>query len=109
MIHDDILKPDARHDGILAAPASGLDAQSPVRVQEQAVLDMEVLHTARHLTPDRDRAVPVPHTALPDRDVLRRCSVFCPHIDLAGFDRDTVIAHRKMHTDDVDISAGFGI
>ena len=39
MIHDDIFKPDASHNGILAASAPGLNAESAVRVEKQAVLD----------------------------------------------------------------------
>ena len=76
MIHDDIFKPDASHNGILAASAPGLNAESAVRVEKQAVLNIQVFHAARHLASDCDGAMPVPHTALPDCEVFRWCLIF---------------------------------
>jgi len=66
MVHADVFKDNPVHHGILSPAPARLDAQSPVRVQEHAVLNGQVFYPARHLTSDGNRAMAVPHTASAD-------------------------------------------
>ena len=57
-------------DGVLAAPAAGLDTQTPVRMVHQALGHSDVLDAAAHLAADDKAAVAAAQAAVADGNVL---------------------------------------
>ena len=69
-IHNDVTEHQPVDDGVLAAPAAGLDTQTPVRMVHQALGHGDVLDAAAHLAADDKAAVAAAQAAVADDNVL---------------------------------------
>ena len=86
-----------------------LNPEPPVCMQEQAVLYHDVPDSAGHLAADGYGTMTIPHAALADINIFRRGFILRSHVYFAGFYGDTVVAKRKINSDNIHISAGFRI
>ena len=109
MIHDDILEFDTCYNGIFTASTSGLDTKTSVSVQEKTLFYVHILNAASHFTADCDGTMAVSHAALSDCNLLRWCLVLGTHVNLTGFNSDTVITYREIYTNDINVLTGFRI
>ena len=69
-IHNDVTEYQSVDDGVLAAPAAGLDTQTTVRMVHQALGHGDVLDAAAHLAADDKTAVAAAQAAVADDNVL---------------------------------------
>ena len=109
LVHLDVLKAHAHHDGIFAAPTTGLDAQAAIGALKEAVARGEAAHAARDLGAEHDRAVPVVHVALLDQHVAGGRAQGARHGELAALDGDAVVAHREVAALDSHAAAALGV
>ena len=104
-----MLKGDALVDGVLAATATGLDAQATVRALEQALAHGKVLDATGGLGTQDHGAVAIVHVAVRDQHVVRCGAKLGLNAQLAALDGDTVVAHRELAAQDANKAAALGI
>ena len=109
MIHDDILEFDTCYNGIFTASTSSLDTKTSVSVQKRHSSTFISLTPPAISLPIVMETMSVSHAALSDCNLLRWCLVLCSHVNLTGFNSDTVITYREIYTNDINILTGFRI
>ena len=104
-----MLKGNALVDGILAAPAAGLDAQAAVGALKEALAHGKVLDAAGSLGSQHHGTMAVVHVAVRNQHVVRGGTKLRLNAQLAALDGDAVVAHRELTTKDANKTAALGI
>ena len=83
MIHENPLKLYLVNDRIFSSASAGLNPKSPVCMGKPAVSYRQIFYSSGHLAANGNRAMPVPHAALDNGNILRRSTVFGTHINFS--------------------------